>query len=513
MPIDENHYDDDGVRIKTPTINPPSPVLNPHLRVRATRDLRMPESSLHSSAGAEFDDTSATVKKRRAKVPEDGFAVLRDPKPKVIVKGSAMPKKVTVIGSTTVGANNTNLMPPSSAAAGTKSTSERPKTTANTTNSKTTTNEAITTPSVTQSVPEENSNASVAVSPSPHSPVAGKKHSDSYKVESTQQPSTSARQEPMAPTQTASSRKQTSTKQSIRRPSTGTPVPNGGDSQRGNKSQSLWTAVSSRTPLSVRTAMENTMTLAPTATCIDWDETKALTFNVNLASRRSPSIFCLQLRWVLLIWGLVLSFLDSAMLITCVFYQTMFLRYTFNYVFILTFPSGPALLYLMITQKFSGFFWKTHISCQVFRLFINSFLFADYYFTYMDEKDLLESWYVSVVSTSNGTEANWVQHFTNDQKVQILDTLSMYYASATTALGVSTILTVVTFGFATTVYYYEKDTVVKKQDRWRRRLGEVLEAQGLSREAAMVLSTDVVSTGHNCQMNIVHPTEGNATNQ
>uniref|UniRef100_A0A7E4UMZ8 Transmembrane protein n=1 Tax=Panagrellus redivivus TaxID=6233 RepID=A0A7E4UMZ8_PANRE len=131
----------------------------------------------------------------------------------------------------------------------------------------------------------------------------------------------------------------------------------------------------------------------------------------------------------------------------------------------------------------------------------------------MDEQDLLYSWYVSVVSTSNGTEANWVQHFTNDQKVQILDTLSMYYASATTALGVSTILTVVTFGFATTVYYYEKDSVVKKQDRWRRRLGEVLEAQGLSREAAMVLSTDVVSTGHNFQMNIVHPTDGNATNQ
>uniref|UniRef100_A0A7E4UNU2 AT-hook motif nuclear-localized protein n=1 Tax=Panagrellus redivivus TaxID=6233 RepID=A0A7E4UNU2_PANRE len=184
MPIDENHHEDDGVRIKTPTINPPSPVLNPHLRVRATRNLRMPESSLRSSAGAEFDDTSATVnKKRRARVPEDGFVVLRDPKPKVIVKGSAMPKKATVIGSTTVGGNNTNLMPPSSAAAGTISTSERPKTAANTTNSKTTTNEVITTPSVTQSVPEENSNASVAVSPSPHSPVAGKKHSDSCKVE------------------------------------------------------------------------------------------------------------------------------------------------------------------------------------------------------------------------------------------------------------------------------------------------------------------------------------------
>uniref|UniRef100_A0A7E4VQ80 Arp2/3 complex 34 kDa subunit n=1 Tax=Panagrellus redivivus TaxID=6233 RepID=A0A7E4VQ80_PANRE len=57
----EEIYDDDNGN-KTLIVNFPSLVMNPHVRVRLTRDFRMPESSLHSSPGAEFADTSATMK-------------------------------------------------------------------------------------------------------------------------------------------------------------------------------------------------------------------------------------------------------------------------------------------------------------------------------------------------------------------------------------------------------------------------------------------------------------------
>uniref|UniRef100_A0A914YBL3 Uncharacterized protein n=1 Tax=Panagrolaimus superbus TaxID=310955 RepID=A0A914YBL3_9BILA len=228
-----------------------------------------------------------------------------------------------------------------------------------------------------------------------------------------------------------------------------------------------------------------------TKTCIEWDEKKIVT-KVNLNSKKAPQIFCFNIRWILLIWGLLLCCYDSTMLMTNIFSNIVFLEHTYHFIFILTFPSGPALFYLMISEKVKIFCWKTHISCQIFRILMNIYLFLDYYCAWLDSLDELKDFQQITIQYHDHEEKKWIP---KEMDTEIEKNIRIYFAVSLSILGIVTVLTIIFFGFAMNLYYYEKEALKRKQEKWRRRINKILEShQTFIPPETEEMSSDIASS-------------------
>uniref|UniRef100_A0A914QE10 Uncharacterized protein n=1 Tax=Panagrolaimus davidi TaxID=227884 RepID=A0A914QE10_9BILA len=227
------------------------------------------------------------------------------------------------------------------------------------------------------------------------------------------------------------------------------------------------------------------------ATAIELDE-ETLVTKVNLNSKKAPHIFCFNIRWILLLWGLLLCCYDSTMLATNIFNDVVFLKFTYHYVFFLTLLSGPALFYLMISEKVSIICWKIHISCQIFRVIMNIYLFVDYYFAFLDSLEDLMPYHQQKTIIQN--ETKWIQETNN--KPEIEKQIRTYFAVFLSLLSAITILTIIMFGFAINEYYFEKEALKRKREKWRNRINKILDSHQafIPPETEEMMSSDIVSS-------------------
>ena len=106
---------------------------------------------------------------------------------------------------------------------------------------------------------------------------------------------------------------------------------------------------------------------------------------------------------------------------------------------------------------------------------MNLYFFLDYYCLKLDEEDI----------------------FGDDVNAQRL--INKWFQVCSISLGVATVLTVIFYGFSVNVYYFEQKALKKKQEKWRRRINQAFENQGVAPDVATAIADDVLS-GKSCQI-------------
>lgn len=127
---------------------------------------------------------------------------------------------------------------------------------------------------------------------------------------------------------------------------------------------------------------------------------------------------------------------------------------------------------------------------------MNIYLFIDYYCIKLDEYDYFDTYFMASNEAKN--QVSWIKA-SEDVQTENRQRIEKYFVIFLIILGIATVLTIIFYGFAVNLYYYEKEALKKKQEKWRRRMNEAFESQGVAPDVATAIADDVLS-GKNCQI-------------
>ena len=117
---------------------------------------------------------------------------------------------------------------------------------------------------------------------------------------------------------------------------------------------------------------------------------------------------------------------------------------------------------------------------------MNIFLFFDYYCARVDALD-----YIDEYQPMNGSSGGWSLR-PDGERAESKKSIEKYFAIFSAVLGLLTVLTVVMYGFAVNLYYYEKEALRRKRLKWRRRMNRIFESQ--SQQPMVPPETDDISS-------------------
>uniref|UniRef100_A0AC34FVJ9 Uncharacterized protein n=1 Tax=Panagrolaimus sp. ES5 TaxID=591445 RepID=A0AC34FVJ9_9BILA len=104
---------------------------------------------------------------------------------------------------------------------------------------------------------------------------------------------------------------------------------------------------------------------------------------------------------------------------------------------------------------------------------MNIYLFLDYYCAWLDSLDALKGYKKIIIKHDNHEEVKWIPKVPDPEIEKHIRT---YFAVFLSILGIVTVLSIIMFGFAMNLYYYEKEALKRKQEKWRRRINKILES-------------------------------------